>query len=134
MNGAAVIGAPRRAQRSSNEVLEAPQYASQMSFFSKDKEAGMSRAIPEIRARLHQLAVEHGIPELAQLAEETKRQYHGRRASPRARPVDKAVAARVQRFARMNPNMPQREIGRRFRIDGGRVSEILFGKRGESEA
>ncbi|WP_296595506.1 hypothetical protein [Phenylobacterium sp.] len=93
----------------------------------------MSRTIPEIRSRLHELAIEHGLPELAQLAEETKRQYHGRRASPRARPVDMAIAARVQRFARLHPNMPQREIGRRFGIDGGRVSEILFGKRGEPE-
>ncbi|MBC7286373.1 hypothetical protein [Hoeflea sp.] len=91
----------------------------------------MSRTIPEIRSRLHELAIEHELPELAQLAEETKRQYHGRRAPPRARPVDKATAARVQRFARLHPNMPQREIGRRFGIDGGRVSEILFGKRGE---
>lgn len=90
----------------------------------------MSRTIPEIRARLHELAAEHGIPELSELAEETKRQYHGRRAPTRARPVDRALAVRVSFFARRNPGMPQREIGRRFGIDGGRVSEILFGKRG----
>ena len=94
----------------------------------------MGRTIPEIRARLHELAIEFEIPELAQLAEETKRQYHGRRAPIRARRVDKSIAVRVQRFARGNPTMSQREIGRRFGIDGGRVSEILFGKRGASEA
>lgn len=90
----------------------------------------MSRTIPEIRARLHELADELGVPELAQLAEETRRQYHGRRAPSRARPVDDSLAMRVTLFARRHPDMPQREIGRRFGIDGGRVSEILFGKRG----
>lgn len=90
----------------------------------------MRRTIPEIRMRLHELAVEHGIAELAQLAEETKRQYHGRRAPARARRIDRATEAKVRRLARQHPNMPQREIGRRFGIDGGRVSEILFGKRG----
>lgn len=90
----------------------------------------MSRTIPEIRARLHELAAEHGITELAELAEETKRQYHGRRAPSRARPIDASLAMRVRLFARRNPEMAQREIGRRFHIDGGRVSEILFGKRG----
>jgi len=90
----------------------------------------MSRTIPEIRARLHELADELGVPELAQLAEETKRQYHGRRAPSRARPIDDSMAMRVRLFARRNPEMPQRDIGRKFGIDGGRVSEILFGKRG----
>ena len=90
----------------------------------------MSRTIPEIRARLHELADELAVPELAQLAEETKRQYHGRRAPSRARPIDDSMTMRVRLFARRNPEMPQRDIGRKFGIDGGRVSEILFGKRG----
>ena len=90
----------------------------------------MTRTIPEIRARLVELAEEHDIPELAQLAAETKRQYHGRRAPVRARPINDALAMRVRLWARRNPDMAQREIGRRFGIDGGRVSEILFGKRG----
>ena len=37
---------------------------------------------------------------------------------------------RIRLFARRYPKMPQREIGRKFEIDGGHVSEILFGKRG----
>ncbi|RAK68713.1 hypothetical protein DJ019_01470 [Phenylobacterium kunshanense] len=88
--------------------------------------------MPEIRARLHELALEHGIQELSSLAEETKRQYHGRRASVRSRAVDIELAARVHEFAREHPDLPQRDIGRRFQIDGGRVSEILFGRRGQS--
>lgn len=34
--------------------------------------------IPEIRKRMHELAIEHGIEELAQLAEETKRRPYVR--------------------------------------------------------
>ena len=93
----------------------------------------MARTIPQIRQRLYELALEHGIPELAQLADETRRQYHGRRAPIRARRVDDVTAEKVRRFARRYPVLPQREIGQRFGIDGGRVSEILFGKRGELE-
>ena len=94
----------------------------------------MGRTIPEIRTRLYELAAKHDLPELAQLADETKRQYHGRRAPVRSRPVDDIMAARVRLFARRYPNMPQREIGRRFEIDGGRVSEILYGKRGATSS
>jgi len=94
----------------------------------------MRRTIPEIRTRLHELAVEHGIEELAQLAEETKRQYHGRRAPVRAQRIDRKTEIKVRRLARQHPDMPQREIGRRLGIDGGRVSEILFGKRGGRRA
>lgn len=91
----------------------------------------MSRTLPEIRARLHELATEHALPELAALAEETKRQYHGRRASTRARAVDSDLSEKVQEFARLHPDLPQRDIGRQFEIDAGRVSEILFGRRGQ---
>ena len=90
----------------------------------------MSRTIPEIRARLHELALEYGLPELSELAEETRRKFHGRRAPVRARAVDEDVAATVKVYAEDHPKMAQREIGQKFGIDGGRVSEILFGKRG----
>jgi len=76
------------------------------------------------------MAVEHNLPELAELAEETRRKFHGRRAPIRARAVNEDVAATVKIYADDHPQMPQREIGRIFGIDGGRVSEILFGKRG----
>lgn len=94
----------------------------------------MGRTIPQIRARLHELSAELKLPELAELAEETRRQYHGRRAPVRAQAVTEDVVEDVKRFAAEHPKTPQREIGRAFGIDGGRVSEILFGKRlGPSE-
>lgn len=89
------------------------------------------RTMPEIRARLHEIARENGLPELAQLAEETKRRFHGRKARTTALHVTAELAAQVRAYAEAHPNESHRSIGARFQIDGGRVSEILFGKRGE---
>lgn len=92
----------------------------------------IKRTIPQIRQRLHELAVELRCPELADLAEETRRRYHGRKAPAEANSVTPKMARRVRAFAARNPRKTQRSIGQRFGIDHGRVSEILFGKRGEA--
>lgn len=89
------------------------------------------RTIPEIRERLFELAREHDMPELAQLAEETKREFHGRAGRTTARRVTPELAAQVRAYAHDHPRENQRNIGARFKIDHGRVSEILHGKRGE---
>jgi hypothetical protein len=89
------------------------------------------RTIPEIRARLFELADAHGIPELAVLAEETKREYHGRAGRTDARKVTPELAEQVRAYAARHPGENHRNIGAHFGIDGGRVSEILHGKRGE---
>ena len=39
------------------------------------------------------------------------------------------IRDQVRAFVLANPNMPNRDIGRVFNIDGGRVSEILHGLR-----
>ena len=90
------------------------------------------RTLPEIRARMHELADELGCPELAALAEETKRRYHGRSAPITARAVTPALAAKVRAYKAAHPDASNRTIGALFKIDGGRVSEILHGKRGEA--
>lgn len=89
------------------------------------------RTIPQIRERLHELAAEHGLPELSELADETRRRYHGRKGRTTAHRVTDELAAQVRAYALANPAENNRAIGARFKIDGGRVSEILFGKRGE---
>lgn len=90
------------------------------------------RTIPEIRARLHELAVELDCPELAALADETKRRYHGRTGQITAQAVTPRLAARVRAYKASHPDANNRTIGAVFKIDGGRVSEILHGKRGET--
>ena len=89
----------------------------------------MSRTIPEIRERLYELATEMRCPELRQLADETKRRSFGKRAPKRASRVTPAMAIRVKAFCKANPKISQREVGRMFNIDGGRVNEILHGYR-----
>lgn len=92
----------------------------------------MRRTIPELRDRLHELADELGCPELRDIAEETRRRYHGRAGRAKARHVTPELADKVRAFKKLNPGMIQRDIGDRFKIDHGRVSEILYGKRGEA--
>lgn len=87
------------------------------------------RTIPEIRDRLFALAEEHGIPELASLAEETRRRFNGRKAPVRSVFVTDDLAAQVQAYAAKHPKASMHDIGERFGINQGRVSEILFGRR-----
>lgn len=91
----------------------------------------MSRTIPEIRTRLHELAIEHGLAELHQLAEETKRQYHGRRAPNRNPPLTPEGVEAIREYASHHPRAPLQDIAVHFQTNQGRVSEALFGKRGE---
>ena len=88
--------------------------------------------IPEIRGRMLEITGEiiKLTRELARLANLTKRRPPTRRA-PRVKsaPVTKALAYRVKVYARDNPRMHMRDIGRVFGIDQGRVSEILSGFR-----
>lgn len=90
------------------------------------------RTIPEIRERLYELAGELGCAELRDLADETKRRPPVKRAPCAARGITPALARRVRAYVAAHPRKPNREIGAHFGIDGGRVSEILAGKRGEA--
>ena len=88
------------------------------------------RTIPQIRARLFELALEHSLPELAELALETRRRPCVRRAPAYSAPLTASLAREVRRYAAINPDMPYAEIAIRFRINQGRVSEALAGTRG----
>lgn len=89
------------------------------------------RTIPEIRERLLEIAAEHGIPEVADLAHETRREFHGRKAPVESAAVTPELAERVRRYATENPRASMLKIGVKFGLNQGRVSEIMFGKRGE---
>jgi len=107
------------------------------------------RTIPQIRARLHELAndladyateaeffagrVAALALEIDDLADETKRRPPVRQAPIAARRMTPELAREVRELARSNPDLTNREIGRRLGVDGGRVSEVLAGKRGEPE-
>jgi predicted metal-dependent phosphoesterase TrpH len=85
----------------------------------------MKRTIPEIRERLRELATEHGLPELRQLAEETIRRPAVRRAPTRNKTPTPELAERIRNYARRHPRAHQQDIAQHFGVNAGRVSEAL---------
>ena len=85
--------------------------------------------IPEIRARLIELAAEHNIPELCDLAEHTRRRPPLRRAPPRWHRLTEAEKQRVRDTFAARPDLGVRELADLFRTSIGRVSEAVRGVR-----
>lgn len=85
--------------------------------------------IPEVADRLRALGVERGDDELICLAEELRRRRPTRKAPPKSTTVTPALQAEMRAVAKANPSMTQVEIGRRFNVNQGRVSEALRGFR-----
>lgn len=83
--------------------------------------------IPDIQARLRALATEHNILELSSLADALKRRPQVRGAFT-AKKVTPEIRERVKKLA-MTTTLSQQKIGELVGINGGRVSEILHGKR-----
>jgi hypothetical protein len=90
----------------------------------------MALTIPEIRDRLHVLADHHGIEELHDLAEATRRRPPLRVARPKSRPIDPMVRRAIIAYALAHPDAHAQEIAEVFGVNHGRVSESLIGKRG----
>jgi hypothetical protein len=85
--------------------------------------------IPKIRIRLHEIAEERGIPELAELAEATKRRPPVRKAPTVSARITPALSDAVRAYCAAFPHLPEHEVSRFFQLNQGRVSEILRGKR-----
>jgi len=85
------------------------------------------RTIPEIRNRLRELADEHGIDELHDLADETYRQSPLRRAKRKSASLTPKLAEKIRKFVNKNPNLHQRDVAQKFNVNPGRVSEAING-------
>lgn len=85
--------------------------------------------IPEIRDRLHQLADEHGIPELHALADETRRRSPLRRVRARWPRLTEAQKQAVRDTFERRPDLGVRELADQFRTSIGRISEAVRGFR-----
>jgi hypothetical protein len=83
------------------------------------------RSIPEIRARLRELADEHGIEELHDLADETYRKSPFKRAKNRSQPLTPILAEKIRRYMEKNPRLHQRDVAQKFNVNPGRVSEAV---------
>lgn len=95
--------------------------------------------IPEVRERLERIAQLMGkssdfeivlaAADVEQCVKDLYRRRVFRRAPVKAPVITPEIVAGVRALAKASPNMQQMEIGARFGINAGRVSEILRGKR-----
>lgn len=83
------------------------------------------RSIPEIRARLRELADIHGIEELHDLADETYRNSPIKRGSNRSARLTPKLAEEIRQYVAKFPKLHQRDVAQRFNVNPGRVSEAL---------
>lgn len=83
------------------------------------------RSIPQIRAQLRELADEHGLEELHELADETYRRSPIKRASNRSVPLTPRHAEKIRKYVAKHPKLHQRDVAQKFNVNPGRVSEAL---------
>jgi hypothetical protein len=82
--------------------------------------------IPAAQEKLRKWAVEWGKPELAVLADQMyRRKPKYPRAKPQRRSLTPGKAKRIREYKEANPTMSNRDIGREFGVDAGRVSEAI---------
>jgi hypothetical protein len=86
--------------------------------------------LPEVAARLRELAIDLSCDELNELADEIARRPSGRRAPITSATMSDSVRAQIRAMKADDPDLSHAEIGRRLDINPGRVSETLRGKRG----
>lgn len=84
------------------------------------------RSIPEVRTRLRELAEEHDIEELKDLANDLYRSSpSGGRAPVKSPKLTPALAEEIRRYKKRNPDAAQHDIAGHFGVNPGRVSEAL---------
>tara|TARA_R110000803_G_scaffold151164_1_gene216335 strand:+ start:45 stop:323 length:279 start_codon:yes stop_codon:yes gene_type:complete len=88
------------------------------------------RPIPEIRARLHELAVELDCLELSELAEATRRKPCARRAAPKFRSLTPELAQEIRAYGYSHPRDSYTEIAAVFYTNIARVSEAITRSKG----
>lgn len=81
--------------------------------------------IPAVRDRLRELADEHGIEELNDLADQMYRRTARKRATTRSPKLTPALAQQIRDYAAAHPDAHQQDIAQRFGVNHGRVSEAL---------
>lgn len=85
--------------------------------------------IPEVQARLIELAEEYGLAELTTLAKHLGRRAAGHIAPATSSRMTEDLRGKIRELAALRPGISQVEIARRLHINPGRVSETLRGKR-----
>lgn len=84
-----------------------------------------SRGIPALRERLRELASEHDLDELNDIADQMYRRSHTRRAPNRSPKLTAQMAEDIREYATANLKAHLQDIGEHFGVNHGRVSEAL---------
>ena len=87
--------------------------------------------IPEVREHLFELAEELRLAELNYLARQLFRRHNQKNTKPRHRNPDRVTQQRIRDYHEANPDLGMLEIGIHFNVNQARVSEALYGKRGQ---
>lgn len=87
--------------------------------------AANKRTVPQVRSRLRELADEHGIDELHDLADELYRNPAVARAKPRSAQLTPELAEKIRKYVAKHPTLHQRDVAHHFNVNPGRVSEAL---------
>lgn len=90
--------------------------------------------LPEVRTSLVELSQDNRLPEelsvkLKWLASEISRRSPTKRAAPRSTRVTPELKSQIRDYAHKHPMLSQSEIGNKFNVNPGRVSEALRGFR-----
>jgi hypothetical protein len=85
--------------------------------------------VPQVIDRLRVLSTQHGIPELAKLAEQLRRRPPKSIAPDHSRPMTDELRGEIRVYAEAHPDASQLTIGNHFGVNPGRVSETLRGIR-----
>jgi chromosome condensin MukBEF complex kleisin-like MukF subunit len=81
--------------------------------------------IPAVRDRLRELADEHGIEELNDLADQMYRKTGKKRAPRRSPQLTAEQRAEIRQYKADHPDAHQQDIAEIFGVNHGRVSEAL---------
>ena len=87
-----------------------------------------SSGIPALRERLRDLAAQHNLPELNDIADQMYRRAHTRRAPTRSPKLTPKMAQDIRDYKAANPTAHQQDIAEVFSVNHGRVSEALEGQ------
>ncbi|MBL4692095.1 MAG: hypothetical protein JKY92_02055 [Magnetovibrio sp.] len=83
-------------------------------------------SIPDVRARLKELAVEHGIEELSDLADQMyRRKLKAQRAPVTSQRMTLSLAAEIREYIDNSPTASNQQIADHFTVNPGRVSDAL---------
>ena len=84
-------------------------------------------SIPQARALLHDLANQHGIQDLHDIANALyRRNIKGKRAPVTSTKVTPALVADIRSHVRQHPNDSNQKIANLFNVNPGRITDALM--------